>query len=142
MHMQGSPRTMQDNPTYQDVVAEVLEFLQERAELALTHGIPHGHIVLDPGIGFGKTLEQNLALLRAIPRLTKLGYPVLIGLSRKSFIAAVSGAPVADRLPGSLVGAVHAAQSGAAVVRVHDVAATKQALEIAQALHVFADNCK
>ncbi len=134
MHMQGTPRTMQDHPTYENVVGEVCAFLRERAEFAETVGIDRGDIIVDPGIGFGKTLEHNLALLNRLSELVALGYPVLVGASRKSFIGMITGAPVDDRLAGSLAAAVSAVREGAKIVRVHDVGPTRQALAVAAAL--------
>jgi len=130
MHMQGEPRTMQQNPQYVDVVAEVAVFLRARAAACAAAGIDGSRIVLDPGFGFGKTLEHNLALLRALADLAKLGYPVLAGLSRKSMLGAISGRPVGQRVPASIAAALLAVQKGAAIVRVHDVAATKDALSV------------
>jgi dihydropteroate synthase len=137
MHMQGEPRTMQHAPTYADVVAEVAEFLLARREAAVAAGLDPALLMADPGIGFGKTLAHNLALLKAIPELERLtGMPVLIGASRKSLIAMIDPAkpPAQARLPGSLALALHAAAHGARVVRVHDVAKTVQALRVAEAL--------
>ena len=132
MHMQGEPRTMQAAPHYQDVVAEVAAFLAARAEAAVAAGVRREKIWLDPGIGFGKTVEHNLALLAHLDVMTALGFPVLLGASRKRFIRALDprGAGVADRLGGSLACALAGAQAGCAAVRVHDVAETVQALEV------------
>jgi len=130
MHMQGEPRTMQQNPRYGDVVAEVGAFLRARAAACEAAGIDGARIVLDPGFGFGKTLEHNLALLRGLTDLAALGYPVLAGLSRKSMLGAISGRPVEQRLAASIAAAMLAVQKGAAIVRVHDVAATKDALAV------------
>ena len=136
MHMQGEPRTMQAAPHYDDVLAEVCAFLEARAEAALSAGVARERIWLDPGIGFGKTLEHNLALLSGLPALVALGFPVLLGASRKRFIAALD--PLAtdadDRLGGSLAAALHGARSGVAAVRVHDVRETVQALAIQAAI--------
>lgn len=135
MHARGDPRRMQDDPRYGDVVAEVRDFLAARAAAAMAAGIARDRIVIDPGIGFGKTLDHNIALLRGLPALTALGYPVLVGLSRKRFVGTITGvARAADRLAGSLAGAIHAAAQGAAVIRVHDAAETRQALAMAAAL--------
>lgn len=132
MHMQGTPSTMQVSPTYGDVVAEVTAFLAERARAATEAGV--SEVYVDPGIGFGKTTEHNLALLRALRIVVDLGYPVVIGTSRKRFLGElVGGAGVDDRLEGSLATAVHAVLAGAAVVRVHDVAETAQAIRVAEA---------
>ncbi|HUU46205.1 MAG TPA: dihydropteroate synthase [Acidobacteriota bacterium] len=138
MHMQGKPGTMQEQPTYADVVTEVADFLRERAAFAMAHGVPADRIVGDPGIGFGKSIAHNLELLRGLPRLTGLGMPLCVGLSRKSFIGRITGADVDGRLEGSIVGAVCAVQAGAAIVRVHDVQATRRALLVAQAMGAFA----
>ena len=129
MHMRGEPRTMQVEPWYDDVVADVGSFLVERAERARAAGVEQ--VWIDPGIGFGKTLEHNLSLLRRLGDLVCTGWPVLVGASRKGFLGALlGGAPPDDRLEGSLAVAVWAAMSGVAMVRVHDVAATVQALRL------------
>jgi dihydropteroate synthase len=132
MHMQGEPRTMQADPRYGDVVTEVVGFLLARAERAMAAGVPREKIWLDPGIGFGKRLEHNLALLGGLDRFVDLGFPVLLGVSRKSFLAAIDpAASLAEaRLPGSLAAALAGAQAGVAGVRVHDVAETIQALKV------------
>jgi dihydropteroate synthase len=134
MHMHGEPRSMQADPRYDDVVAEVIAFLKERVAAAEGRGLTK--IWVDPGIGFGKTLEHNLALLSAIPRIrAETGRPVVIGASRKSFIAKVDpGADAKDRLGGSLAVALLAAQAGADLLRVHDVAETVQALKVWKAV--------
>lgn len=135
MHMLGEPGTMQDHPRYDDVVAEVREWLLDRALALEDAGVARERIALDPGIGFGKTLEHNIALLRALPGLAGFGYPVLVGASRKRFIGALTGVEVpADRLGGSIAAAVWAVEHGAVIVRVHDVADTAQALRVAGAL--------
>ncbi|EED31413.1 dihydropteroate synthase [gamma proteobacterium NOR5-3] len=134
MHMQGEPDTMQQAPKYADVLAEVQGFLKARATDCVNAGIPRSQIVIDPGFGFGKTLEHNLCLLAQLHRLTDLGFPVLVGLSRKSLIAKLTGREVDDRLPGSLALAMLAAQNGAGILRVHDVAETADVLRILQAL--------
>ena len=139
MHMQGTPRTMQDSPRYHDVVAEVAEHLVRRAEAARADGV--AEVYVDPGIGFGKTAAHNWALLAALPRLVAAGWPVAVGTSRKAFLGAALAAahgsaepvPVHDRLEGSVATAVRAALDGAALVRVHDVAATVGALRAAAA---------
>jgi dihydropteroate synthase len=134
MHMLGEPRTMQDDPRYDDVVAEVEGFLAERAEAAVDAGVPRERIALDPGIGFGKTLAHNLALLHALPRLAQLG-PVLVGVSRKRFLGALSGRPVAgDRVAASVAAALYCYRGGAHLLRVHDVRATADALAVERAL--------
>ena len=132
MHMQGEPRTMQQQPRYADVVAEVRAFLRERAEVALAAGVPRERIVLDPGFGFGKTVEHNLQLLRGLGAIADLGYPVLAGLSRKSMIGQLLGLPVERRLHASVALALLAVQNGATIVRVHDVGATVEALRMYQ----------
>lgn len=132
MHMRGEPRTMQDAPHYDDVVAEVAGFLSGRAEEAMAAGIAREKISLDPGIGFGKTLEHNLALLRGLDRIVDLGFPVVLGVSRKRSIQAMdpTATDPADRLGGSLAMALYGASKGAAVLRVHDVRETVQALKV------------
>jgi dihydropteroate synthase len=131
MHMQGTPPTMQDDPRYDDVVAEVHGFLAERAAVARRAGV--GEVWVDPGIGFGKTTAHNLALLHRLPELVALGYPVVVGTSRKGFLGRLAPGPdgepasVSDRLPGSIATATWAMLAGASMVRVHDVAATVQA---------------
>ena len=132
MHMQGEPRTMQAAPRYDNVVAEVCAFLLARAQAALAAGVARDRIWLDPGVGFGKTLEHNLALLAALDQITNLGFPVLLGVSRKSFLARLDPAAKdpAHRLGGSLAGALAGASAGVAAVRVHDVAETVQALRV------------
>jgi dihydropteroate synthase len=131
MHMQGEPRDMQVRPEYGDVVAEVEQFLLQRARAAQSAGIPPSNITLDPGFGFGKTLAHNLALFHALPRLCSGSYPVLVGVSRKSMLGELTGRPVESRLAASLAAAVEAARAGAAIVRVHDVAETVDALRVA-----------
>lgn len=135
MHMLGEPKTMQVDPRYDDVVGEVSAFLVERAEALRKAGVDADRICVDPGIGFGKTLEHNLALLRALPDFAELGYPVLVGASRKRMIGDVTGeADPKRRLGGSVAVALWAAAHGAHVVRVHDVRETKQALAVWDAL--------
>lgn len=135
MHLRGEPRTMQDDPTFGDVVAEVeAELLAARAR-AVGAGVDPAAIALDPGIGFGKTLEHNLALLAAVPRLASHGSPLLVGTSRKSFLGLLTGVDVpAHRMAGSLASAVLAARDGATILRVHDVAATVEALAVQAAV--------
>lgn len=130
MHMRGEPATMQDDPRYGDVVGEVLAFLEARLAAAVAAGVPEERVLLDPGIGFGKALEHNLALMRALPRIVAIGRPVVVGASRKGFIGQLTGREVVDRLPGSLAAAIAAVEGGAAVVRVHDVGATVDALAV------------
>lgn len=136
MHMQGSPGTMQRDPRYDDVVAEVGAYLRQRVDACLAAGIDRARLLADPGFGFGKTLEHNLALLRALPVLEQCaGVPLLIGLSRKTMLGALTGETVAaERLGASVAGAMEAARRGAAVIRVHDVKATRQALQVLAAL--------
>jgi len=135
MHLRGTPRTMQDAPRFADVVTEVEEELQAAVARAIAVGVAPDAIAIDPGIGFGKTLEHNLALLAAIPRLAAPGRPVLVGTSRKSFLGRLTGVgPPADRLAGSLASAVLAARDGARILRVHDVAATVEALAVQAAI--------
>jgi dihydropteroate synthase len=134
MHMQGEPRTMQHAPHYRDVVGEVRAFLQERVHACLAAGIAEERIVLDPGFGFGKTLEHNLTLLRRLGALRIEGLPLLAGLSRKSMIGALTGQPAQERVHGSVAAALIAAQNGARILRVHDVAATVDALKVLAAV--------
>jgi dihydropteroate synthase len=135
MHMQGQPQTMQQSPQYQDVVAEVLAFLQERIAACHAEGITKERILVDPGFGFGKTLAHNLALLARLSELAVLDAPILVGLSRKSMLGQLLNRGVDERLPGSLALALAAAERGAAIIRVHDVAATKDVLRVYHALH-------
>ncbi len=130
MHMQGEPRTMQQAPRYADVLADVRGFLHERVARAEAAGIDRSRIVIDPGFGFGKTLEHNLALLRGLAAIAADGLPVLAGLSRKRMVAELTGDPGADRLAGSIALAVLAAQNGARIVRAHDVGPTVAALRV------------
>jgi dihydropteroate synthase len=134
MHMAGSPRTMQENPSYDDVVAEVRAFLAARLEKAIEAGIAEQRVWLDPGIGFGKAAEHNMELLRRLGELGELGRPLVIGTSRKSFIATVDGADAGERLGGTIASSVLAAAEGAEVLRVHDVAELGQALAVAGAI--------
>lgn len=130
MHMQGEPGSMQQAPVYSDVVAEVDDYLGECLERCRQAGIADERIVLDPGFGFGKTLEHNLALFRALPVFERRGLPLLAGFSRKSMLGAITGRPVGGRLAASIASAVLAAQKGAKILRVHDVAATVDALKV------------
>lgn len=130
MHMQGEPGSMQAAPMYGDVVAEVSAYLLERADCCRAAGLAAERIVLDPGFGFGKTLPHNLALFRALTVMKAGGYPLLVGVSRKSMIGAITGRGVSERLPGSVAAAVLAAAKGAKILRVHDVAATVDALKV------------
>ncbi len=134
MHMLGSPRTMQENPVYEDVVEEVKAFLAERVEAALAAGVAEERIWLDPGIGFGKTAAHNLELLRRLGELRELGRPLVIGTSRKSFIGRVDGSDAGERLGGTIASSVLAAAEGAEVLRVHDVAEVGQGMAVATAI--------
>ena len=134
MHMQGTPQTMQLDPQYADVVDEVKAFLQARMEAAVNAGIPEERIVLDPGFGFGKRTQHNVALLQALPGLSELGRPVLVGLSRKSVLGYLTGSDVDARLHASIAASVISAMKGAKIIRVHDVKATADALKIAAAV--------
>ncbi len=134
MHMLGTPRTMQDEPRYEDVVSEVAAFLQERAAFAIAEGVAPERIQLDPGIGFGKTAQHNLELLRRVDEIVALGFPVVIGVSRKSFLGRITGRDVAaDRVAATVAANVLAYERGATVFRVHDVAETVDALKVATA---------
>ena len=130
MHMLGDPKTMQRNPKYVDVLNDVEAFFYCRMERWTDWGMSLEQVVLDPGIGFGKTLEHNLALLKGLERLTRMERPLAVGASRKSFIGDLTGAEVNDRLPGSLASACRAAQAGVAIIRTHDVKETAQALKV------------
>ena len=130
MHMKGDPRTMQQAPQYADVVADVREFLAERIDAARAAGIPGERIAVDPGFGFGKTLEHNVAVMRGLPALAALGYPVVVGYSRKSSLGAITGRGPHDRLAASLTAALVAIARGARIVRVHDVRETVDALAV------------
>jgi dihydropteroate synthase len=134
MHMQGEPRTMQDSPHYDDVVAEVAQFLVRERDACIQAGIDREAIALDPGIGFGKGLAHNLTLLKELPRFAALGAPLLVGVSRKSFIGRILGKPVDERLYGGLGLAALAAAMGARIVRTHDVAATRDAIGMVSAV--------
>ncbi len=133
MHMLGEPRTMQVDPRYDDVVSDVKAFLEERLAFAVAEGVAEERIMLDPGIGFGKTLEHNLELLRRLDELAALGRPLVVGVSRKSFIGRITGRDVAERAVGTAAANVLALERGARVFRVHDVAVTRDALEVATA---------
>jgi dihydropteroate synthase len=135
MHMLGEPKTMQRDPRYGDVVREVRGFLAERAERAVAAGVGEENIILDPGIGFGKTLEHNLALLNHLDSIVELGFPVLVGASRKSFIGGITGVGEAkERVPGTVATTVLAYERGATLFRVHDVRANREALAVARAI--------
>ena len=135
MHMQGEPRSMQENPRYRDVVSDIGDFLRARLQAAQAAGIPVQRLVIDPGFGFGKTLEHNLELLRDLKKLQSLGAPILAGLSRKSLIGKALGLPVEGRLYASVALALMAVQNGARIVRVHDVGPTVEALRMWQAVY-------
>lgn len=134
MHMLGTPRTMQIEPRYDDVLREVIDFLAERIQFAAQSGIERQNIIVDPGIGFGKTLDHNLTLLRGLPAFAALGQPLLVGASRKAFIGRILGTEPDQRLEGSLAAAVAAAIGGADMVRVHDVRETYRAIRVADAV--------
>lgn len=135
MHMQGTPETMQQNPCYDDVVSEVIEYLRQRIEAAVEAGIARENIIVDPGFGFGKTLQHNLLLLKSLAQLKALDVPLLVGLSRKSMIGTILNKPLDQRLYGSISTAVIAAMQGADIIRVHDVAQTIDALAIVDAVN-------
>jgi dihydropteroate synthase len=134
MHMQGRPQNMQENPSYHDVVAEVFDFFVGLLERLERSGVKREQIIVDVGIGFGKKVEHNLELLRALKSFTKLGRPLLLGVSRKSFIGKITGAPGEERLSGSLACAVWGVEQGAHIIRAHDVAQTKRALRVTDLL--------
>ena len=134
MHMKGQPRTMQQDPSYEDVVAEVTQFLRERVAECVEAGLGEDLLVLDPGFGFGKTPENNIELLANLRQLLDIGRPLLIGISRKSTLGAITGRDVDQRVPASLAAAVMAVERGASIVRAHDVAETVDALRVARAV--------
>lgn len=134
MHMQGTPQTMQVEPYYDDVVQEVCDFLGERIAFAVDHGIAKTQIAVDPGIGFGKTADHNLKLLAHLDQFARLGCPVMVGTSRKSFIGKLVGREPHKRMPGSIAAAVDAVSRGARIVRVHDVAETVDAVRMVEAI--------
>ncbi|HEC86073.1 MAG: dihydropteroate synthase [Candidatus Parabeggiatoa sp. nov. 2] len=140
MHLQGEPRTMQLNPHYDDVVNEIKAFLQARVQVCLEAGIASSRLLIDPGFGFGKTVEHNLQLMKQLQVFIELGYPVLVGVSRKSLIGQVLNKPVTERLYGSLALAVLAVSKGVAVIRTHDVAATVETLKMTHAVLQQTDN--
>jgi dihydropteroate synthase len=133
MHMLGEPRSMQKKPNYVDVVGEVVDYLSVRANAAINAGVARHNIILDPGFGFGKTTKHNFELLERLPRLTKLGFPVLAGVSRKSMIGEITARPVEQRVSGSVVLAYRAIRQGAKIVRVHDVPETIDMIKLHQA---------
>lgn len=136
MHSQGTPQDMQDNPEYGDVVDDISAFFEERIETCSKRGIGQNRIIVDPGIGFGKTLEHNLKIIAQLERFQQFGCPVLLGVSRKSFIGKISGEDLAkNRLPGSLASALVGLEKGAHIFRVHDVKETKQAFDVYQAIY-------
>lgn len=137
MHMQGAPRTMQSAPEYQDVIADVFKFLNERIQACLEAGIPRERLLIDPGFGFGKTLEHNYELLAKLECFAQFELPILIGLSRKSMIGNLLARPTSERLAGSLAGAMIAAQKGAHIIRVHDVPETVDMLKVLQATQAY-----
>ncbi|NMG27471.1 dihydropteroate synthase [Aromatoleum evansii] len=134
MHMQGEPRSMQAAPRYDDVVGEVIDFLLHQVHALEVQGVARARILLDPGFGFGKTLEHNLALMRALDRFLATGYPLLIGVSRKSMLGAITGRGVDERTTASVAAALVAIERGARIVRVHDVAATRDAVAVWEAV--------
>jgi dihydropteroate synthase len=134
MHMQGTPQTMQAEPRYTNVLGEVRDFLEAQIGVALEAGVERGNIIVDPGIGFGKTLDHNLILLRGLPALASMGYPLLVGASRKTFIGKILGAEPDERLEGSLAAAVAAVLGGAHIIRAHDVKETCRAVRVADAI--------
>ncbi len=134
MHMQGTPQHMQESPTYDDVVKDIYEFFEKQTSLVIKEGLNRSKIVIDPGIGFGKTLEHNLEILRRFEEFSILGFATLVGTSRKSFIGALSGAEVDKRLPGTIASISAAVLKGANIVRVHDVAEAKQAMRVVDAI--------
>ncbi|SCY35917.1 Dihydropteroate synthase [Nitrosospira sp. Nl5] len=135
MHMQGEPRGMQVSPQYDDVVAEVKGFLRQRLNAAQAAGISGERLIIDPGFGFGKTLQHNIELLRHLDRFTDMGAPVMVGLSRKSMLGKITGNPVNDRIYASVAAALLARVKGAGILRVHDVKATKDALAVYNAVN-------
>jgi dihydropteroate synthase len=134
MHMQGTPQTMQNQPTYDDAVQDVYQWLMARIDTCLDAGFHADQLLLDPGFGFGKTLEDNIALFRSLDRFVQTGYPVLVGVSRKTMIGDMTGRPVEQRVTGSAVAAAVAASKGVAILRVHDVAETRDAMIVMQTL--------
>ena len=142
MHMQGTPSTMQIKPEYEDVVGEVISFFHHRIQTAVQAGIAKERIAVDPGIGFGKTLEHNLTILRNLNKFAELGCALLIGTSRKRMIGDITGRPVGERTAGSVASALHAAWHGAQVVRVHDTAATVDAIRVWNALETTTNDVR
>lgn len=140
MHMQGAPQTMQHAPDYSDVVTEVSDWLSATAARLISDGVAAERICLDPGFGFGKTLEHNLALFQALPRMIEMGYPLLVGVSRKSMLGAITGQAVDRRMVASVCAAMLAAQSGASILRVHDVAETRDAFAVLKSVTKFTND--
>lgn len=134
MHMQGTPETMQHNPAYHDPVDEVLDWLMARVDVCLSHGFDRQQLLLDPGFGFGKTLAHNIALFRNLRRFLETGFPIMVGVSRKSMLGEITGRPIEQRTTASATAAAMAAQAGVAIVRVHDVAETRDAMMVMQTL--------
>jgi dihydropteroate synthase len=134
MHMRGDPRTMQEDPTYHDVVDDVRAFLEERMAFAVGEGVAEEQIWLDPGIGFGKTVEHNLELLRRLGELAELGRPIMVGPSRKSYLGKITGAPVERRLGGTIASCAIAYANGAQMLRVHDVREVAEGMRVAEAI--------
>lgn len=134
MHMKGTPRDMQDNPEYDSLMGEIISFLDERALAAIEAGVAPENIIVDPGIGFGKTLDHNLEILRRLPELKSLGYPILVGASRKAFIGAILGTEPDDRIEGTVAAVTAAVMNGASIVRVHDVKEMARAARVADAI--------
>ncbi len=134
MHMQGNPGNMQDNPVYDDVVRDIVSFLEDRIVEVTNAGVPKENIIVDPGIGFGKTLEHNLAIIKRLSEFKVLGQPILLGTSRKSFIGQITGRAVKERLEGTITSNVIGVINGADLVRVHDVYEVKSALTVAEAI--------
>ena len=134
MHMQGKPLTMQINPTYKKLPEDAVDFLEDRVSKCIAAGINKNQIFVDPGFGFGKTLQHNLLILKFLNAFKKIGVPICVGVSRKKFIGDITNKPIEQRLPGSLMAAMIAVQNGANIIRTHDVAATKDALEVTRAL--------
>jgi len=134
MHMQGTPENMQENPQYGNVVDEIYQYLDGKAESVIEAGVSPDKIIIDPGIGFGKTLEHNLSILNKISEFRVMGYPVMVGASRKSFIGSILDLPVEERLEGSLSAAIWSAINGANILRVHDVAETVRSVKVARSI--------
>lgn len=139
MHMKGSPRDMQKNPTYTDVVAEIADWLDQQAQQAIQAGLPGEKVLIDPGIGFGKTLEHNVEILRRLSEFKSLGYPIVLGTSRKAFIGAILDLPADERVEGTIATAVHGISKGANIVRVHDVKEVARACKLADAIIMGAE---